>query len=299
MNAQIGIGTTEPDPSAVLDVSAEELPANAKKGFLPPRLTTDQRDAIASPAEGLTIFNTDNGCLEFYNGALWVNACDGSLQPGPVSDCSTPGFIAPYITADETEVVDITITTPNGSQTWMDRNLGAITAARASDDCYAYGNLHQWGRGSDGHENRNSGTASGPVIAGNEGSNFITTNSFPDDWLSNQDDSRWGDPTDTDKNTLYDPCPAGYRVPSFSEIQDLDASFSPNNAAGAFASIKLPLAGERSSGGGLLDVGQEAYIWTSTRASGNLAAYLFITGSNSQFNSRNRSVGQSVRCIKD
>jgi hypothetical protein len=47
--AQTGIGTTTPDPSAQLEVSS------TSKGFLPPRMTTEQRDAIIDPADGLVI----------------------------------------------------------------------------------------------------------------------------------------------------------------------------------------------------------------------------------------------------
>jgi uncharacterized protein (TIGR02145 family) len=68
----IGIGTTTPDASAVLDVDATD------KGFLPPRLNREERNNISSPAEGLIIFNTDNGCLEFYNDLVWISACDGT-----------------------------------------------------------------------------------------------------------------------------------------------------------------------------------------------------------------------------
>jgi hypothetical protein len=50
----IGIGTTTPDASAVLDVSGN-------RGLLLPRLTTIERDAILNPAKGLVIFcSTDN-----------------------------------------------------------------------------------------------------------------------------------------------------------------------------------------------------------------------------------------------
>lgn len=40
-------------------------------GLLPPLLTTVQRDAIVSPANGLHIYNTDNLRDEFYNGTVW------------------------------------------------------------------------------------------------------------------------------------------------------------------------------------------------------------------------------------
>lgn len=44
---------------------------STSQGILPPRMTTTDRDAITSPAEGLTIYNTSNHALEFYNGTSW------------------------------------------------------------------------------------------------------------------------------------------------------------------------------------------------------------------------------------
>lgn len=41
------------------------------EGFLPPRMTTAQRDLISTPAEGLVIYNTTTQVLNFYNGATW------------------------------------------------------------------------------------------------------------------------------------------------------------------------------------------------------------------------------------
>jgi hypothetical protein len=49
--AQVGIGTTAPDDSSILDVSS------TSKGLLMPRLTTTERDNITLPATGLMIFN--------------------------------------------------------------------------------------------------------------------------------------------------------------------------------------------------------------------------------------------------
>jgi hypothetical protein len=46
--------------------------ASTTKGFLPPRMTTAQRDLIATPAEGLVIYNTTTQVLNFYNGAVWA-----------------------------------------------------------------------------------------------------------------------------------------------------------------------------------------------------------------------------------
>jgi hypothetical protein len=41
------------------------------------QLTTAQRDAIATPANGLLIYNTDNSQFEYYNGSAWATMSSG------------------------------------------------------------------------------------------------------------------------------------------------------------------------------------------------------------------------------
>lgn len=67
--AQVGIGTISPDKSAVLHIKSNT------KGFLPPRLSTSERDNIASPTGGLLIYNTDNSCIQYYTGNIWYDPC--------------------------------------------------------------------------------------------------------------------------------------------------------------------------------------------------------------------------------
>lgn len=47
------------------------------RGFLPPRMTTVQRDAITSPPEGLIIHNLTTNQSEFYNGTAWTSSGGG------------------------------------------------------------------------------------------------------------------------------------------------------------------------------------------------------------------------------
>lgn len=63
--SQVGIGTTNPNPSSMLEIESET------QGFLMPRMTLAQRDAIVSPAEGLFIYNLDDHCFQFFNGTSW------------------------------------------------------------------------------------------------------------------------------------------------------------------------------------------------------------------------------------
>ena len=65
-NVNVGIGTTNPNASAVLELSS------TTKGFLTPRMTQSQRNSILSPATGLTIYQTDNTAgLYYYDGSAW------------------------------------------------------------------------------------------------------------------------------------------------------------------------------------------------------------------------------------
>ena len=65
----VGIGTTTPDASAVLELKA------SNKGFLPPRMTAAQKVAIISPKAGLIIYQTNGATgLYIFNGAAWVTS---------------------------------------------------------------------------------------------------------------------------------------------------------------------------------------------------------------------------------
>ncbi len=81
--AQIGIGTTHPHPSAILDIES------SNKGFLLPRLTENQRNNINSPISGLMIFNTDDSCINFYSVDQWVNPCASGNSNGGASGGSS------------------------------------------------------------------------------------------------------------------------------------------------------------------------------------------------------------------
>ena len=66
--AQVAINTDDsnPDASAILDIKS------TNKGILTPRMTTEQRIAISSPAIGLLVFDTETNSFWFYNGSAWA-----------------------------------------------------------------------------------------------------------------------------------------------------------------------------------------------------------------------------------
>jgi hypothetical protein len=67
INSKVGIGNANPEACALLDVSS------TTSGFLPPRMDSNQRNAIVSPSAGLTIYNTSIKAFQCYNGTAWYS----------------------------------------------------------------------------------------------------------------------------------------------------------------------------------------------------------------------------------
>jgi hypothetical protein len=261
--AQVGIGTTTPDASAALEIES------TTKGFLPPRMTLAQINAIATPVEGLMVY-----CLDCTTKGLFVNNGTKFIN-------ITNGM------GVNTTVVDIT---GPGGGVWMDRNLGATQVAASRSDAASYGDLYQWGRAKDGHESRTSNTTATTATSADAGhGDFITVD---DNWTNFTDeDTLW-------QAGLNDPCPTGYRIPTETELETERLLFSSNNAAAAFSALKLPLAGYRDGNGAPSNVGSSGIYWSSTVYFAN--ARLLVFGSSSAYVYNNpRAYGLSVRCIKD
>jgi uncharacterized protein (TIGR02145 family) len=271
---------------------AEVEIASTTQGFLPLHMTTTQRDAIASPAAGLTMYNTTVNCLQSWNGTLWDDY-DGCGNSPSASDSYAAGSV---FCASGVGTTVVEVTNSLTGKTWMDRNLGASQVATSSTDANSYGDLYQWGRKSDGHQCRNSATTTTLSSSDQPGhGDFIVPSSSPYDWRSPQNTNLW-----QGVNGVNNPCPSLYRLPTETEINAERLSWSSNNAAGAFASpLKMPVAGYRDgSGGSLSDVGSFGFYWSST-VSGTYARYLFFDSSNAYMSTFYRADGVSVRCLKD
>ena len=83
----IGINEPNPDNSALLEMTSSE------RGLLIPRMTTVQRDAIASPAQSLLIYNITEMCLQVWEDAQWNDIW-----------CSSAPCVAPAITIHPVDV---------------------------------------------------------------------------------------------------------------------------------------------------------------------------------------------------
>jgi uncharacterized protein (TIGR02145 family) len=190
----------------------------------------------------------------------------------------------------------VEVTNPTTGRVWMDRNLGATQAATSSADAAAYGDLYQWGRRSDGHQCRTSGTTTTLSSTDQPAHGlFITTSSSPNDWRNPQNDNLW-----QGVNGVNNSCPNGYRLPTETELNAERLSWSTNNAAGAFASpLKLPVAGIRNNiNGSLNNVGSSGDYWSSM-VSSTSARRMNFNSSNASMNNDVRAGGLSIRCIKN
>jgi uncharacterized protein (TIGR02145 family) len=242
--------------------------------------------ASTAPSGGLP---TDGaaGDMLYWNGSEWVKVAAGSNNKFLVFVNNAPTW-APII--GPTDVYN-----PATGKVWMDRNLGATQVAIRSTDAASYGDLYQWGRGTDGHEKRTNGTTTGQSSSTTPGNTFITGS---DNWYNgNNPNDLW-----QGVSGVNNPCPTGYRIPTEAEWDAERASWtnSGQNSAGAFASpLKLPLAGYRfDSIGSLYDVGTYGYYWSSTVSSTN-ARFLYFGSSNANMFTDGRANGFSVRCLKD
>jgi uncharacterized protein (TIGR02145 family) len=260
--------------------------------------------------------------VELTPNAVVLPALESGVLTMPLTGASTTINLVPRIdiksiSASVTTVTDVVY----GTQTWMDRNLGARRVAEAKEDVFSYGNHYQWGRPADGHEisvwngtSKTAGrglanaTATLAADANPSYDNFIVSNSSPYDWLAS--------PATSGTLTLWatanqGPCPANYHVPTEDEWNTAD-SYNDGLATGSGSTVgwddntetyestlKLPSSGLRlRSNGTLFNQGTHGSYWSST-VSGTTASILnFNSPVASTYNS-NRALGFTVRCLKD
>lgn len=96
IQAQVGIGTTNPNASSALDISS------TTRGLLTPRMTTTQRNAIVAPAESLLVFDTTVDAFYFYDTTTnaWVKlANEGTIKRNNYKLVKSVADLAPELTA--------------------------------------------------------------------------------------------------------------------------------------------------------------------------------------------------------
>ena len=219
----------------------------------------------------------------------------------------------------------------NNAGTMMDRNLGATSATPG--DVGALGLLYQWGRkdpflGSSSIRSSTlaKSTIAWPSVVSSDSWNgtidyatanpttFITYNGKNFDWYytldSSTDNTRWT--TSSGDKSIYDPCPAGWRVPdggrngiwSKAGFDDTTSDWTNRGISFSISSPSTtwyPASGYRHHYDGSLSyVGYYNYYWSASPGS-NLAYYLYFDkgGSVSPSGCATRASGYSVRCLQE
>ena len=291
-----GVNTGDQDISAMTHTNREALDAvsgiNTGDQDLSTFATTADLDNKVDKEVGKRLFpnGATLGQMNYWNGTDWV-----TVKPGRNGQALTFCNGIPTWGPCPTPVLEVTSTT---GAIWMDRNLGASQKATSSTDEAAYGDLYQWGRANDGHQNRGSGTTtslSGTDIPGH--SNFILKTNYPENWRSPENTNLW-----QGVNGINNPCPNGYRIPTIAELNAELLSWASRNSAGAYNSpLGLPVAGLRVSNGGIVYNG--GYYWSSNIYSGVGGAKVLVIRSDEAFVTLDGCVpsayGLSVRCMKD
>ena len=112
--SQVGIGTTSPDASSVLDITATDA------GLLIPRMLQSERDAIQDPETGLMVYQTNNTPgFYYYDGSGWQairSVPSGSMTQALYQDLTQGVKVTNTLTGDlntATETVFSDFTTSN------------------------------------------------------------------------------------------------------------------------------------------------------------------------------------------
>jgi hypothetical protein len=180
---------------------------------------------------------------------------------------------------------------------WLDRNLGAQRAATYMNDSLAFGDLFQWGRLADGHQNRKSLTKeelSNNIIPGHD--KFIIQPLGHGDWLANPDNSLWNG-----TENINCSCPQGWRVPTKDELLLEINSWNALNLDAAYASpLKWVSTGNRDNHGTERYSTYWAFMWTSTALDNRRAYSLAIIATDTaEIIESQRISGYAIRCVKD
>lgn len=293
INAQVGIGTTNPDPSAVLDVVSTD------KGLLLPRIASITN--ITTPVAGLMIFDNSKQCMRYYNGTKWSD-CMGGITPAftcgsAMSDIDGNSYPTVMIDNKCWMAADLKVSRyPNGDAIPYiddDANWGTLVDNNTDDAYSFYG------------DNNNDGTID--ITYPDYGALYTYAAAIADNWardnIANQGicPDGWHLPTDTEWTALTDFL-GGINVAG-GKMKEVGSSHwtSTNVADNSSGFTALP-NGFRASGHGMSNNIENGGYWRSSTEgnsiySYNRAMYYHSTVVSNLF--KLKSHGYCIRCIQD
>jgi uncharacterized protein (TIGR02145 family) len=201
------------------------------------------------------------------------------------------------------------ISSPTGKK-WLDRNLGAPNAPTSATDFANYGDLYQWGRGSDGHQLIARG---GPTDANMSGVNGTTNTSAPFEYSSSDTPGHskfivvdatlapfdWRVPQNNNLwqgvSGINNPCPSGWRLATSAEW----TAENLGTITDAYTKLKITFASTRDGAtGSFFQSATSARYWTST-VTGTDVFRVTINSSGTTTTAAVRANGYPCRCIKN
>lgn len=121
--------------SSSINASSVNESVSTDKGFLTPRMTTGQRDAIPTPATGLLIYNTSTSLFNFYDGTVWRSISIGDFWIIRDADSNTFVRVATSAVDNSNQILaqigDATGYTPNQTVLQIDNTGTTINSLSA------------------------------------------------------------------------------------------------------------------------------------------------------------------------
>jgi len=274
--------------------------------------------------------------------AVGLSACGGGGSSDANKTSSAYDGDVPAQPVNETIVHNGTlygsVVSPKTGRVWLDRNLGAQRVCTSATDELCFGDLYQFGRGYDGHQDRHSGVIRiRETSLEDTGPNFVAQYRATDgDWYDySLEIPNLSAVSQRDKGAYYREskerleqlrkayvlsvtkrvaiwrrtdgssiCPVGYQVPTTEEVvaEDLrnrGTGSHPKSDYGYTKSVlKLPIAGSRNSAGDILGVGENTWLALATQNSTNGGWGAYLLVEKAGVGGVTMNSAYPVRCIR-
>jgi hypothetical protein len=283
--AQVGVNSdnSPPDPSAGLDVKF------TGKGLLIPRMTQNQIRQIATPSNGLQVFNTDDGKMYIYVGSVYqwkeVAYGTGTIVPSTCGYSITKNHVAGIVAPVSKTVTYGIVTSVPGepNKCWITSNLGADHQATSITDPTEQSAGWYW------QFNRMQGYK-------HDG----TTRTPNTVWISSINEN-------LDWQFSNDPCSlelgSGWHIPTKTEWSNVMNAGGWTGWDGPWdSSLKIHASGMLYyNNGSLYPPGIQGHYWSSTQAESTTGWHLVFASPIIQVDYIYcfKSYGQPIRCLRD